>query len=230
MRTQGSQGDRILERRSVRRTANGNRNLLARVSSNWRVAVDRAEKARVRHRAERSLQGVRFDRGGSLCRSHRRADERSSYEDACAGWNRQSREEPPRPNCSSRHGRRKDRRIVSGPDPDRYSADPIAAPKVANDFAKGNDKLVILGGAMGTTALDAEGVKALAALPSLDELRGKLLGMIQTPATAYRSRRCGTRGSARARVLGLCQEGRSGVRLVPRCIQNIRTVKEDYYG
>jgi large subunit ribosomal protein L10 len=54
---------------------------------------------------------------------------------------------------------------------------------VANDFAKGNDKLVILGGAMGTTALDAEGVKALAALPSLDELRGKLLGMIQTPAT-----------------------------------------------
>jgi len=64
-----------------------------------------------------------------------------------------------------------------------YSADPIAAPKVANDFAKGNDKLVILGGAMGTTALDAEGVKALAALPSLDELRGKLLGMIQTPAT-----------------------------------------------
>ncbi len=53
-----------------------------------------------------------------------------------------------------------------------YSTDPIAAPKVANDFAKGNDKLVILGGAMGTTALDAEGVKALAALPSLDELRG----------------------------------------------------------
>ncbi len=64
-----------------------------------------------------------------------------------------------------------------------YSTDPIAAPKVANDFAKGNDKLVILGGAMGTTALDAEGVKALAALPSLDELRGKLVGMIQTPAT-----------------------------------------------
>lgn len=64
-----------------------------------------------------------------------------------------------------------------------YSSDPISAPKVANDFAKGNDKLVILGGAMGSTALDAEGVKALASLPSLDELRGKLLGMIQTPAT-----------------------------------------------
>ncbi|MEF2074536.1 50S ribosomal protein L10 [Consotaella aegiceratis] len=64
-----------------------------------------------------------------------------------------------------------------------YSDDPVAAPKVANDFAKGNDKLVILGGAMGTTALDADGVKALATMPSLDELRAKLVGMINTPAT-----------------------------------------------
>jgi large subunit ribosomal protein L10 len=64
-----------------------------------------------------------------------------------------------------------------------YSEDPVTAPKVASDFAKGNDKLVILGGAMGSTALDAEGVKALATLPSLDELRAKLVGMIQTPAT-----------------------------------------------
>ena len=64
-----------------------------------------------------------------------------------------------------------------------YSTDPVAAPKVANDFAKGNDKLVILGGAMGTTALDADGVKALASLPSLDELRAKLIAMVQTPAT-----------------------------------------------
>jgi large subunit ribosomal protein L10 len=64
-----------------------------------------------------------------------------------------------------------------------YSADPVAAPKVASDFAKGNDKLVILGGAMGSTALDADGVKALATLPSLDELRGKLVGLIAAPAT-----------------------------------------------
>jgi large subunit ribosomal protein L10 len=64
-----------------------------------------------------------------------------------------------------------------------YSDDPIAAPKVASDFAKGNDKLVILGGAMGTTLLNADGVKALAQLPSLDELRAKLVGMIATPAT-----------------------------------------------
>ena len=64
-----------------------------------------------------------------------------------------------------------------------YSDDPIVAPKVASDFAKTNDNLVILGGAMGTTSLDAEGVKALAELPSLDELRAKIVGMISTPAT-----------------------------------------------
>jgi large subunit ribosomal protein L10 len=64
-----------------------------------------------------------------------------------------------------------------------YSSDPIAAPKVAADFAKGNDKFVILGGAMGKTALDQNGVKALAALPSLDELRARLIGLIQAPAT-----------------------------------------------
>jgi large subunit ribosomal protein L10 len=64
-----------------------------------------------------------------------------------------------------------------------YSEDPVAAPKVASDFAKGNEKLIILGGAMGPTALDADGVKALATLPSLDELRAKLVGMIATPAT-----------------------------------------------
>jgi large subunit ribosomal protein L10 len=64
-----------------------------------------------------------------------------------------------------------------------YAEDPVAAPKVAADFAKTNDKLVILGGAMGSTVLDADGVKALATIPSLDELRAKIVGMIQTPAT-----------------------------------------------
>jgi len=64
-----------------------------------------------------------------------------------------------------------------------YSPDPVAAPKVAVDFAKANDKLVILGGAMGASRLDAEGVKALASLPSLDELRAKLAAMVVTPAT-----------------------------------------------
>ena len=64
-----------------------------------------------------------------------------------------------------------------------YSADPVAAPKVATDFAKANEKFVVLGGTMGKTALDTNGVKALAALPSLDELRAKIVGLIQAPAT-----------------------------------------------
>ena len=64
-----------------------------------------------------------------------------------------------------------------------YADDPVAAPKVASEFAKTNDKLVIIGGAMGATTLDADGVKALATMPSLDELRAKIVGMIQTPAT-----------------------------------------------
>jgi len=64
-----------------------------------------------------------------------------------------------------------------------YSSDPVSAPKVAVEFAKTHDKLVILGGAMGMTRLDSEGVKSLASLPSLDELRAKLVGMISTPAT-----------------------------------------------
>nr|WP_210259922.1 50S ribosomal protein L10 [Martelella sp. HB161492] len=64
-----------------------------------------------------------------------------------------------------------------------YCDDPVTAPKVVMDFAKTNDKLVVLGGVMGATVLDAEGVKSLATMPSLDELRAKLVGMIQTPAT-----------------------------------------------
>ncbi|CAH1659763.1 50S ribosomal protein L10 [Hyphomicrobiales bacterium] len=73
--------------------------------------------------------------------------------------------------------------LLKGPTLLAYSSDPVAAPKVAVDFAKANDKLVILGGAMGVTALNQDGVKALAALPSLDELRAKLVGLVQAPAT-----------------------------------------------
>lgn len=72
--------------------------------------------------------------------------------------------------------------LFTGPTVIAYSDDPVAAPKVAADFAKANDKLVILGGAMGSTSLDPDGVKALAELPSLDELRGTLVGLISSPA------------------------------------------------
>lgn len=73
--------------------------------------------------------------------------------------------------------------LLKGPTLLAYSSDPVAAAKVAVEFAKVNDKLVILGGAMGTTALNPDGVKALASLPSLDELRAKIVGLIQAPAT-----------------------------------------------
>lgn len=73
--------------------------------------------------------------------------------------------------------------LLKGPTILAISEDPVAAPKVASEFAKTHDKFVILGGAMGTTALNADGVKALATLPSLDELRAKLVGLIQAPAT-----------------------------------------------
>lgn len=63
------------------------------------------------------------------------------------------------------------------------SADPVAAAKAMVDFAKTNPKLVILGGNMNGSALNSDGVKALATMPSLDELRARLVGMIQTPGT-----------------------------------------------
>lgn len=73
--------------------------------------------------------------------------------------------------------------LFKGPTMVAYGADPVSAPKVAADFAKANEKFVVLGGALGKTILDAAGVKALAELPSLDQLRGKLIGLIQAPAT-----------------------------------------------
>ena len=73
--------------------------------------------------------------------------------------------------------------LLKGPTVIAYSGDPVAAPKVAVDFAKANEKFVILGGAMGKTALDPNAVKALASLPSLDELRAKIVGLVQAPAT-----------------------------------------------
>ncbi len=73
--------------------------------------------------------------------------------------------------------------LLKGPTALATSGDPVAAAKVAVDFAKTNDKLEIVGGAMGDTVLDANGIKALAALPSLDQLRATLVGLIQAPAS-----------------------------------------------
>jgi len=73
--------------------------------------------------------------------------------------------------------------LFKGPTILAYSPDAVTAPKVAVDFAKANEQFVILGGAMGKTALDVNGVKQLASLPSLDELRGKIVGLLVAPAT-----------------------------------------------
>ena len=73
--------------------------------------------------------------------------------------------------------------LLTGPVGLASSIDPVAAAKVVVDFAKTTDKFEIVGGAMGATVLDVDGVKALATLPSLDELRAKLVGMLNTPAT-----------------------------------------------
>jgi len=73
--------------------------------------------------------------------------------------------------------------MFTGPTAIAYSEDPVAAAKVAVNYAKENDKLIVLGGGLDAETLDADGVKALATLPSLDELRAKIVGMLNTPAT-----------------------------------------------
>jgi len=73
--------------------------------------------------------------------------------------------------------------LLRGPAVIAYSNDPVAAPKVAVAFAKDYEKFVLLGGAMGKTALNVDGVKALATMPSLDELRGRIVGLLVAPAT-----------------------------------------------
>lgn len=72
---------------------------------------------------------------------------------------------------------------LSGPTALAWSLDPVAAAKAAVDFAKTNDRLEIVGGSMGGQLLDEAGIKALASLPSLDELRAKLVGLVNAPAT-----------------------------------------------
>ncbi len=74
-------------------------------------------------------------------------------------------------------------KLFTGPTAIAYSADPIAAAKVAVAYAKEKERFIVLGGLFGDQVLDKDGVAALATLPSLDELRGKLVGLIQAPAT-----------------------------------------------
>ena len=73
--------------------------------------------------------------------------------------------------------------LLTGPTALATSTDPVAAAKIAVDFAKTNDRFEIVGGAMGDTVLDVNGIKALAALPSVDQLRATIVGLVQAPAT-----------------------------------------------
>jgi large subunit ribosomal protein L10 len=74
-------------------------------------------------------------------------------------------------------------RLFKGPIAIAFSPDPVAASKVTTEFAKGNEKFVLIGAVLGETVLNADGVKALATLPSLDQLRAQLIGLLQAPAT-----------------------------------------------
>jgi large subunit ribosomal protein L10 len=73
--------------------------------------------------------------------------------------------------------------LFKGPTAIAYSSDPVSAAKALSEFAKKNEKLVLVGGAFGDTVLDKAGIQQLATLPSLDELRAKIIAMLQTPAT-----------------------------------------------
>src|SRR5687767_5424792 len=92
--------------------------------------------------------------------------------------------------------------LLKGPTALATSTDPVAAAKIAVDFAKTTDRFEIVGGAMGDTILDVDGIKALAALPSLDELRGTIIGLIQAPATKI-ARTINEPGAQLARVFAV---------------------------
>ena len=91
--------------------------------------------------------------------------------------------------------------LLKGPTALAWAADPVAVAKAAVDFSKINEKLVILGGALGTQTLNADGVRALAELPSLDVLRAQVVGLIATPATRIAAV-IAAPGSGLARVFG----------------------------
>jgi large subunit ribosomal protein L10 len=91
--------------------------------------------------------------------------------------------------------------MLTGPTALAWSQDPVAAAKATVEFARTNEKLVLVGGSLGTQTLDASGVRALAELPSLEALRARIVGMIATPATRVAGVLQGSAGQL-ARVFG----------------------------
>jgi len=96
--------------------------------------------------------------------------------------------------------------MFTGPTAIAYSKDPVAAAKVAVTWAKANEKLTIVGGSMGTEVLGPDGIKALATLPSLDELRARIVGLVQAPATKLAQLTTAPAGKL-ARVFGAYAKG-----------------------
>jgi large subunit ribosomal protein L10 len=91
--------------------------------------------------------------------------------------------------------------MLKGPTALAWSNDAVSVAKTAVEFARTNEKFVLVGGALGTQTLNADGVKALAELPSLDVLRAGIVGMISTPATRIAGVMQGVAGQL-ARVFG----------------------------
>ncbi len=148
-----------------------------------RAVLDRTEKREFVSSladvfAATSMVVVTQQQGDDGRRGHVAADA-----DAGGGGDLQGREEP------AGHPRlgwdpiRRHQAHAEGTDRARVVADPVAVAKVAVEFARTNEKLVLIGGALGTQTLNADGIKALAELPSLDALRGKILGLLAAPAT-----------------------------------------------
>ncbi len=180
-----TQGDRILERRycpfRCATAAKGNQTWNF-PGQNWRDKLDRAEKREFVTEMKQTLSGagsvvVAQYAGLSVAEM---TDLRSSMREA-GGTVKVAKNRLVKLALEGTDAEHMGD-LLKGPTLLAFAEDPVAAPKAASDFAKKNEKLVILGGAMGATNLDQNGVKSLASLPSLDELRGKLVGMISTPA------------------------------------------------
>ena len=120
--------------------------------------------------------------------------------------------------------------LLTGPTALSTSADPVAPAKVIVDFAKTNDKLEIVGGAMGDTLLDVAGVKALAELPSLDELAREDRGPDPGSRDQDRADRPGARRPDRARACGLCRQGQCGGRRLTFDIIDLNMGRWPRYG
>jgi large subunit ribosomal protein L10 len=99
--------------------------------------------------------------------------------------------------------------LFTGPTAIAFSRDPVAAAKVVVEYANRNSKLTIIGGGLGGQQMDAAGVKELASLPSLDELCGKLVGLLQAPATRL-ARVLQTPAGQVARVFAAYAESQGG--------------------